>query len=507
MKPRRKRKKIIKNYTLALIGASTLLLGVSLLTVLFLLAKSQKKATYNRSILSSCKNLEKGLQSSRLKKINVKDKGTLRGKSNLQGTISSSNAEKYRFTPQQSRKLNYKTSDPIQVCVYDNQNHLLTDNKLNPSLRYSIFVITQKAELSYSLQFNLQKIQKEAALELNSNDQKNPDYQESPINNQNLLLRNSYYNVQNKPNLSQSDQLQIIVDRIIAICDRSDLPTNNLSITLINVNDRTLAQYQGDVSRYPASIAKLFWLVILYSYVEEGIINLDNQLSSSINKMMAKSDNEAASYIIDKITKTQSGAVSSNEQFKNWHNKRNQLNYFFNEANYDNLNITQKNFPIPYLEEYGKRPKGLESKMRYLENRKKNNPIRNKLKTWHAARLMYEIVTNRAISKKYSQKIQGHLERDLNPKAWKSINPRFEFNPVQAFFGEGLQGLPTNVRLLSKAGWTSSTRQEVAYVETPDQKTRYILAIFVENKAYAQNRDIFPKLSKFVFEQMSQSTN
>jgi hypothetical protein len=56
--------------------------------------------------------------------------------------------------------------------------------------------------------------------------------------------------------------------------------------------------------------------------------------------------------------------------------------------------------------------------------------------------------------------------------------------------------------LRSKAGWTSSTRQEVAFVKTRKGKTAYILAIFAEDRAYAQDGKIFPKMSRLVFDRM-----
>jgi beta-lactamase class A len=515
---RRKKSKTTKKYLTGGIIAMTLLVVISSIAMFFVRTKQQKKVAYSNRILSSCDNLEQELESDQTDNIKMRDKGRLNSESSLTGTVTNASTEKYRFTPKEDRKLEYKTTDSVQVCVYDDQNRLVKDNLLEASLEHSIFIITQEDEQNYNLQFNPKVIDQEIALkpdnslevkeenreEVNSTPEVNISDnfpQPIPPEETEILGENVHYNIQRQPNLKKSQQLQLVVDNLLTLCQANQLPISNVSITLIDVNQNTIAQHKGDVLRYPASVVKLFWLVTLYSYVEEGKINLDSQLASEINKMMAKSDNEAASFIIDTITQTQSGRVISSNQFYKWYLKRNQLNDFFHKAGYSNLNITQKTFPIPILKEYGKRPKGRDLKMRHLEGRDENNPIRNKLTTWHSARLMYEIINNQAISPRYSQKIQSHLERDLNPQAWKNIDPRFEFNPVRAFFGESL---PTNIRFLSKAGWTSSTRQEVAYIETPDQKTKYILAIFVEDQAYAKNWDIFPKLSKSAFQQMTQ---
>ena len=113
---------------------------------------------------------------------------------------------------------------------------------------------------------------------------------------------------------------------------------------------------------------------------------------------------------------------------------------------------------------------------------------------------MYEIVNQQAISPEASQKMAQLLTRDLNPEAWEHLDPNTgHFNPIRAFFGESLR---KDVQLLSKAGWTSTSRQEVAFIRTPSGKTAYILAIFADNSAYAKDEKIFPQISKSVFDRM-----
>jgi hypothetical protein len=67
--------------------------------------------------------------------------------------------------------------------------------------------------------------------------------------------------------------------------------------------------------------------------------------------------------------------------------------------------------------------------------------------------------------------------------------------------GEGLAD--TDVNFYSKAGGTSTARLDAAFVATKDDKTAYILAVFGNDSAYAEDSDIFPKMSRLVFDQMS----
>ena len=113
---------------------------------------------------------------------------------------------------------------------------------------------------------------------------------------------------------------------------------------------------------------------------------------------------------------------------------------------------------------------------------------------------MYEIVNQQAVSPEASQRMAQLLTRDLKPEAWEHLDPNTgHFNPIRAFFGESLR---KDVQLLSKAGWTSTSRQEVAFIKTPSGKTSYILAIFAQDSAYAKDEKIFPQMSELVFDRM-----
>lgn len=302
------------------------------------------------------------------------------------------------------------------------------------------------------------------------------------------------YQPEREPNLTKSKNLQKIVDEIVNLAVREKLPTNVLSISLIDANSKEFAEYQQEQLRYPASVVKLFWMVALYGKYAGGKLPNLKFFYEDLSQMVQHSHNEAASHIIDAITETKSVGNLNNKEYQNWLNKRYWLNRFFQKAEYKNINISQKTYPI--LSENLPEPKGADLQMRGDPKK----PIRNQISTKQAARLMYEIVTNQAISPKYSQEMQTWLARDLKSKEWTKIDPKEAFNPVINFFGESL---PPNIYFASKAGLTSNTRQEVAFVRTSDGKTAYILAIFAEDSSYVQNEKIFPKMSRLVFDRLT----
>ena len=69
-------------------------------------------------------------------------------------------------------------------------------------------------------------------------------------------------------------------------------------------------------------------------------------------------------------------------------------------------------------------------------------------------------------------------------------------NQGVGFTGIALKGID-GARLWSKAGWTSTTRHDVAYVELPDGR-KFVLATFTSN--HSNEREIIPTVARAVME-------
>ncbi|MGB3512188.1 MAG: serine hydrolase [Microcoleaceae cyanobacterium] len=310
------------------------------------------------------------------------------------------------------------------------------------------------------------------------------------------------YNVRRLPYQSyieHSSQLQKIVNELVDIAQEKGLPTEDLSISLIDVSKKekhTFAAYQSQVLRYPASVAKLFWMVAFYGGVEQGLIdnNEESKFHKDLRLMMQISHNDSASKILDAITDTKSGATLEGEELETWLNKRKSVNDFFQKAGYQGLRVSTKNYPIYSPSQTG--PVGRDRQLRDESDKF----LRNLISSDHAARLMYEIYTRQAVSRKYSTRMAYLLTRDLKPEAWQNDDT----NGIEGFLGESL---PTNIYFGSKIGYTSKDRMEVAFVRTLDDKAIYILAVFAEDAAYANDKQIFPQLSRHVYDRMMAMAN
>ncbi|MGK7922669.1 MAG: serine hydrolase [Trichodesmium sp.] len=302
------------------------------------------------------------------------------------------------------------------------------------------------------------------------------------------------YNVRRRPILGYNPQLQEIVDEVVNIAEEKGLPTKGLSISLIDVsnqNNHTFAGYQQQVLRYPASVAKLFWMAAFYGAVEQGLIDEEKESNfhQDLRLMIQKSHNDSASKILDAITDTKSGGKLAGEKLNTWLEKRKSVNEFFEKANYQGLRVSTKNYPL-----YSPTQNGPIGRDRQLRD-ESDKFLRNLISSDQAARLMYEIYTRQAVSRKYSTRMAYLLTRDLKPEAWQN-DPT---NGVKGFLGESL---PTNIYFGSKIGYTQNHRLDVAFVRTLDDRAIYILSIFADDASYAKDEEIFPELSRHVYDRM-----
>jgi beta-lactamase class A len=255
---------------------------------------------------------------------------------------------------------------------------------------------------------------------------------------------------------------------------------NQLSITLIDLRDPAhpaTASWRGNERVYPASVVKLFYLVAAHRWLEDKKIEDTAELRRALKDMIVDSSNEATQYVVDVITHTTAGYELPPEEMKEWQEKRNAVNRYFTSLGYTNINVNQKTF---CEDAYG----------RERVSRGPNGENRNKLTTDATARLLAEIVTGKAVTPARSAQMMELLKRDYSGT---SKDPD---DQSHGFSGIALEGIP-GVRLWSKAGWTSTTRHDAAYLEMPNG-ARFVLVTFTTD--HANEREIIPTVAKLVID-------
>ena len=103
---------------------------------------------------------------------------------------------------------------------------------------------------------------------------------------------------------------------------------------------------------------------------------------------------------------------------------------------------------------------------------------------------MMEIVTGKVANATRTRAMMDLLRRDYSGKR---DDPD---DQGRGFTGIAFQG-QEGFRLWSKAGWTSTTRHDVAYIETPEG-ARFVLATFTSG--HSNDREIIPTVARVVID-------
>lgn len=283
---------------------------------------------------------------------------------------------------------------------------------------------------------------------------------------------------------AQQTSLQDLVNRAarttIERFAAQKLEDSQLSITLIDLRDPqhpVTASFRGNERIYPASVSKLFYLVAAHRWLEDKKIEQTPELTRALRDMIVDSSNEATQYVVDVITHTTSGYELPPKEMEEWQYKRNAVNRYFAELGYTNININQKTF---CEDAYG----------RERVSRGPNGENRNKLTTDATARLMMEIVTGKIANPARTAQMMDLLKRDYAGKSDDTDNQGTGFSGIALKGREGY-------RLWSKAGWTSTTRHDVAYIEAPDGG-KFVLATFTTD--HSRDREIIPSVARVVID-------
>jgi beta-lactamase class A len=283
---------------------------------------------------------------------------------------------------------------------------------------------------------------------------------------------------------AQQSSLQDLVNRAAkTTLDRfadKKLQESELSITLIDLRDPkrpVTASFRGNERVYPASVVKLFYLVATHRWLEDKKIEQTPELTRAVRDMIVDSSNEATQYVLDVLTHTTGGYELPPKEMEEWQNQRNAVNRYFSSLGYANINVNQKTF---CEDAYG----------RERVSRGPNGENRNKLTTDATARLMMEIVTGKIANAARTAAMMELLKRDYTGTSNDTDDQGHGFTGL-AF--QGREGF----RLWSKAGWTSTTRHDVAYVEMPDG-AKFVLATFTSN--HSNDREIIPTVARVVIE-------
>lgn len=276
-------------------------------------------------------------------------------------------------------------------------------------------------------------------------------------------------------------RLQAVVDNAVAEARKQfpKLQAPQIAVTLVDLRDPAKparGSHRGGEQIYPASVIKLFYLAAAHRWMEDAKLTDTPELRRALSDMIVHSYNEATHYVIDRLTGTTSGPELPEAELKAWFDQRNAVTRYFTGLGYRNVIAHKK----PWCEgPYGRESQAI----------KAFDPKRNFLSTDDTARLMTDIVTGKCVSTKRSDEMMALLQRTLPVK---DSDP----DSQGKFTGSAL---PEGAKLWSKAGWTSQTRHDCAYVELADGR-KFVLVTFTES--HASERGILHAVARKVVEEL-----
>lgn len=231
------------------------------------------------------------------------------------------------------------------------------------------------------------------------------------------------------------------------------LKPEDLAVALIldDPDQPVIGGYNLDAPFYPASVVKLAYAVALEKDFASGRLPRDSETLRDLRDMLALSSNAATNRILDRLTGTESGPELPPDELKAFAGKRNEVNRYLKELGFSRINACQKTWDV---EPYGRDVQFLGAD---YENR-------NSMTAAETARLLWLVKKGKVVSPEACDEILTSLRR--RPGNPKDIQARRVGS-----------GIPPASRLWSKAGWTSDTNHDAAYVELP-LGTPFVLTVF-----------------------------
>lgn len=234
------------------------------------------------------------------------------------------------------------------------------------------------------------------------------------------------------------------------------------------------ASYRGVEQVDPESIVKLFYLVAMQVWLEQGMVQPTSEIERSLTDMIVRNSHDAMSHVLDVLSGTTSGPSLPPGPFETWQSQRNIVNRYFQQLGWPELRAINLNQKLWCDRPYGRERDFLGEA---FENR-------NRLTGEAIARLLHSIVGGVSVTSARSQRMMDLLQcpPPVSQQSSSSIG----------------SGLPSIARVWSQAGISHQVRHEAAYIES-ESSHPYLLVVLTEGEENSANSEIIPFVSERIF--------
>lgn len=225
---------------------------------------------------------------------------------------------------------------------------------------------------------------------------------------------------------------------------------------------------------YPASVMKLFLLAALADARAAGRMDPSAEDDRAAAAMIRESSNEATAYLMGRLTGAEDGGPLPPEALADWCHRRAVLQDWFRStgrSEYESLQLMHAT--------YQDSPYGRAFDARRVDNG-------NAISAVAGAALMHDIARGALAG---SDWMLGLLDRTFQRQ------PGFndpEGDQVRGFLAEGL---PSGVKVWSKAGHTSKTRHDLLFAENPDGSA-LVLSVMTEGAWTSGHGSFLPAFAR-----------
>ena len=237
--------------------------------------------------------------------------------------------------------------------------------------------------------------------------------------------------------------------------------------------------FQSEEFFYPASVSKLFFLAYVAHLCGTGKLILSEELDRACHQMIAESDNDATSYVVDVVTGTTSGPELDDKEMAEWLKRRSVIQDYFASLGYEGIRLAMKTWSF---DSYGR-----EAAARHQFG------YRNGIQPSQASILMASIVLGRFANPHWTDWMRKPLTRQV-PADNENADSQ-----AKDFIGAAL---PSGSLLRSKAGWTSEVAHDVAWFRLPNE-TEWVLSIFTSS--IPSDQGLVRSIAKHVIEALTSS--
>lgn len=255
------------------------------------------------------------------------------------------------------------------------------------------------------------------------------------------------------------------------------------------------AALRADWRAYPCSLVKVFHLVAAQLRLTDGRLSAHGELDRAMRDMILWSSNSATNYIIDLITGTTGDTLLDDQDMRAWCERREEINRLFAGLGWPELAGINLNQKLMDDLRYGREKIALD----------RSPAGHNCLTPIAMARLMHEIFSGTTLlPPDRAAIVRDHLARDADaPDRGRGAYQ------LLGYLGDAL---PKGTQIWSKAGRTrwlgddrASFRRHDALRAILPRGEEFLLTVFTEGEAIAEDDGFLPSLGALVAAELSRS--